>query len=527
MRGRLEGLEAVVRERVTMEGHFKNSLLIVVIWSGLLASVSGCGPLPTETKPPSSFPLMAPSPTPLPTLAPLTFPSLPVETNLNVCQVAMRPGYEDECAALTDLPRYIMALEIDVESRVIKGRERILFVNREDIALETIVLRLYANLPPPRGGRNPYSGVKVDGISIEGQEATFNYQAQNTAIAVRLPFPLAPGQKATMELDFAVQLQADTDGIWQLTSFYPMLAIHDETGWRQDLSPIGDAVYSESAFYTVYLTVPNDMVVVTSGVEVAAVENPEGTTTYLYCTGPVRDFALAISEDFQVTSRVVDDITINVYYMAGDAEGEKVIECASETMAIFNRKFGFYPYAEFDVVVLPGFSGGTEYPGLIFISDRGNADTEFLVAHEVAHQWWYGVVGNDILQEPWLDEAFAQYSAVIYFEERYGEEAAQEAFEGIRSTYQRLIESGQDGPVGQSVWDFDNNVLYVSIVYNKGGVFLDALRQEVGDEAFFAILQEHYRRYKYRVATGGDFLAVAEDVTGRELDELYDAWIRK
>ena len=387
-----------------MKGCLRNGLLIITIGLGLLVSVPGCGPPPTETEPPSTFPLVAPSPTPLPTLTPLTLPPLPVETNWNVCQVAMRPGHEGECAALVDLPRYIMALEMDVESGVVKGRERILFVNREDVTLETIVLRLYANLPPLRRSGKPYDGIRVGRIIVEGQGVEFSYLAQNTAIAIHLPSPLAAGQKTTIELDFAVQLQVDTNGVWELASFYPLLAVYDEMGWRQDLSPIGDTVYSQSAFYTVSLTVPGAMMVVASGTEVAAMENPEGTTTYSYCTGPMRDFALAMSEDLQVSSRMVDNIAINVYYVTGDAEGEQTIDCASEAVAIFNRKFGFYPYAEFDVVVLPGFAGGMEYPGLIFISDDGNDGTEFLVAHEVAHQWWYGVVGNDILQEPWLEE---------------------------------------------------------------------------------------------------------------------------
>jgi aminopeptidase N len=142
---------------------------------------------------------------------------------------------------------------------------------------------------------------------------------------------------------------------------------------------------------------------------------------------------------------------------------------------------------------------------------------------------WYGIVGNDVLQEPWLDESFANYATIIYYEGVHGKEAAQKVYqERVLSMYELIRGSDQDGPVGQSIRDFTEAAQPSGpIIYGKGAVFLNMLRHETGAEAFFTILQEYYRRYKYGIATGEDFLAVAEEVTGRELDGLYNAWVRQ
>ncbi|NIN99478.1 MAG: hypothetical protein GTO49_31825 [Anaerolineae bacterium] len=139
------------------------------------------------------------------------------------------------------------------------------------------------------------------------------------------------------------------------------------------------------------------------------------------------------------------------------------------------------------------------------------------------------MVGNDVLQEPWLDESFANYSAIVYYEGIHGKEAAQKAYqERVLSLYEQLCDSNQNGPVGRSIQDFvESERPSAPIIYGKGAVFLDTLRREVSDEAFFTILREYYQRYRYGVATGEDFLAVAEQVSGKDLGELYNDWVRK
>jgi aminopeptidase N len=489
--------------------------------------------------PPGTVPVITPaprrSPTPAPTATPaLTLPTaplpLPVVEGIAAYQSTMRPGSEGEVAVIEGLPHYDLALQADFETETLSGRERLVFVNREHEALKDILLRLYPNC-------SQAGTMIVGGVSGDGQAVDFTYQAGDTAVLVSLPQPLSVGESIALEVDFAVRLHPQAEDVWSAAFFYPMLAVYQDGAWRKDAISSGpDAVFSESASYAVELTVHDTMMVAASGVKVNAVDNGDGTISHSYRGGPLRGFALFMSEDFQVSSETLDGIAVNTWYLPGEKEkGEDILEFATDAVEVFDERFGPYPYAELDVVVIldtrfpADMVTGVEYPTLVAVLHGGAGDPEFATVHEVAHQWWYGVVGNDVLQEPWLDESFANYSVVVYYEDIHGQEMAHEVYqERILALYEHVRDANQDGPVGRSIQDFSESQQPSGpIIYGKGAVFLDTLRQEASDEAFFAILQEYFRRYKYGVATGEGFWATVEEVVGGELNHLYDVWIRK
>jgi len=101
--------------------------------------------------------------------------------------------------------------------------------------------------------------------------------------------------------------------------------------------------------------------------------------------------------------------------------------------------------------------------------------------------------------------------------------------DGMRSYFQErcqsLIEKGRDAVVNQPVSSFDGWEQYDTIVYLKGALFFDALQEEVGDETYFEIMRRYYEEYKYGIATPDGLMRIAEEVSGRDLDELYRRWI--
>jgi aminopeptidase N len=150
---------------------------------------------------------------------------------------------------------------------------------------------------------------------------------------------------------------------------------------------------------------------------------------------------------------------------------------------------------------------------------------EWVVVHEVSHQWWYSLVGNDQVDEPWLDEALAQYSTLLYFEERYGAELAAALVEQVfQRPYAELVESDRDAPAGLPVASYSGED-YGPVVYRKGPLYFHALRQEVGEEDFWAILQAYFAHHRYGVATPEDWLATVEAVAGDAHRSLYERWI--
>jgi aminopeptidase N len=198
-------------------------------------------------------------------------------------------------------------------------------------------------------------------------------------------------------------------------------------------------------------------------------------------------------------------------------------------MELYQELIGPYPFNELDVVATPTRAGGIEYPGLIVIAqslyDQSGGFFELATVHEVAHQWWYSLVGNDQLDEPWLDEALTQYTSMLYYEKRYGEQAAARVraayFEG---PYEQLAPDDRALPIGMPVAAYSNQ-LYGAIVYGKGPLFFHALRLRLGDAAFLRSLQAYANAYRYEVAYPDDLVDTVERVAGVEIDDLYEEWV--
>lgn len=154
-----------------------------------------------------------------------------------------------------------------------------------------------------------------------------------------------------------------------------------------------------------------------------------------------------------------------------------------------------------------------EYPGIVMIA--GGSTTE--IVHELAHQWWYAAVGNDEMDEAWLDEAFATFSEELYAIERL------KAPVSARSSY-RFREPGI--PVLTRADQFPSLRSYAQSVYTKGSGVLWMLRWVIGSENFDQVLRTYYARFVYKNATTQDFIAVTEEISAQELDWFFDIWLR-
>jgi len=441
----------------------------------------------------------------------------------------------DRTAWWEHLTRYSVELSVNVESRVVEGRESVHYTNTEGVDLDEVVFRLFPQTPG-YGGQ-----MAVDQVLVDGRRADTRLDLMGSALHVALAPPLQAGESVVLELVFRAVVPEDVgdgygqfsfaDGIMALPNVYPLIPVYDDEGWNVELAPpYGDAVHSDVALYRVQVSTPSDQTVVASGSTVARVGNTDGTVTTTFVSGPVRDFAVVMSSDFVTSTDSVDGVRVTSYYVPKDTEGgERTLSYAVGAMRVFNEYFGSYPYSELDVVETPTTAGGIEYPGLVVIAqrlyDQGVGFAEFVVAHEVAHQWWYALVGNDQVDEPWLDEALAQYSTLIYFEEVRGSRVAEEVRRrSFEDPYELLVTEGRDAPVGQPVRAFSAED-YGPVVYGKGPLFFQGLRDEVGDAEFRSLLRAYLDAFRYGIATPEGLLTVAEEVSSRQLDSLYEKWI--
>ena len=382
----------------------------------------------------------------------------------------------------------------------------------------------------------------VETVIVDGQPVQPKLEADNSALRVPLAQPLSPGAVADISLIYQADVPAQTDMGYNIFSasentialagFYPAIAVYDDTGWNIEVPPAyGDATYLDTSLFRIEFTVPAQMVVAASGSLLNSTSNADGTKTLSLASGPMRDFYIAARADFEKVSETVDGVMVNSYYPPDLADGGKLaLRYAVDSLRVFNQRFGRYPYAEFDVVATPTTAGGVEYPGIVVVAQRIYHERggffEHATAHEVAHQWWYGLVGNDQIDDPWLDESLTNYSAVFYWEEIAGPESAQELVKVLFfGPYEQAKNQGKDRPVIGPVAGFSEGE-YGVFVYGKGPLFFNALRQEVGDETYFKIMQTYYAEYKYKIAQPDDLIEVIERVSGRNIEPLIETWLQ-
>ncbi len=380
---------------------------------------------------------------------------------------------------------YHINLEISDDFLRLEGWEEVHFTNQEAEALDEIYFQLFPNAS---GGK-----VAVSVVTVDGQEAGAAYEFLDTALRVVLPAPLQPGDSADIRLEFEVDVPqevADNHGLFGffdevlvLDEFYPVIPVYDDEGWNvQAPPPNADTSYFDISFYLVRVTAPASLTIAASGVEVSR-ETTGNQQILTFAAGPVRDFYLAASEHYIVVSESVGDTLLNSYAFKGREQGAQLaLEFAKSALLSFSERFGPYPYTEFDVLSTPMQALGIEYPGIVGITLPAYAPEgevlglpfpvmlESVVAHEVAHQWFYNVVGNDQIDEPWLDEAMAQYSTWLYYVDAYGEANVQAYRDSWDERWDRVERA--EIPIGLPADEYEGKE-YGAIIYGRGPIFVE------------------------------------------------------
>ncbi len=447
------------------------------------------------------------------------------------------PGFALAEGELAALPGYSITVRIDprVQPQQYTGTLELLLPVTGETPWHQLYFRTYPNLYA-FGGNLRVTGAQVDGITVN-----FGPAAESTAVLLDLVQPLQPGNRARVWLSFAGEVARESqpgqytifgynEEILSLTNFYPILAARRGDTWALDIPhPQGDVGFHEAALYRVTVTFPADQVLVAPGVEVTRTVSADGWATARYVLGPAREFTVLLSPRYQTLAAEASGVHVRSVFRPEDADaGRSALYHAIAALQIYSDTFGAYPYREMTVAEAPLLYHGMEFPGLSLIGsqvyNRFTKDLETLVVHEVAHQWWYNQVGNDQVLSPWLDEGLAEFSMYVYYRGRYGEPAA-ERLRQLRweIPVAAVAARGADITIGRPVRDYREH--YETLVYGRGALFFATLRDELGPAKFETLLRTYLQRYRWRIATPADFQAVVEEVAGKDLDALFDAWV--
>jgi hypothetical protein len=463
--------------------------------------------------------------------------------------------FQDQSAALLleeipDWQSLMLSTCYDLDLALAPGEEnyhgsgRIMFTNNTGSQLSDLVFRTYPNSDLIYGGELLVNSALVNGEPVSSEV----FLSDRTAVRLRLREPLGRDDRVVVELEFTGTHPANfgassrvygvfnyvpAEQVLTLANWYPLLAPWRDGSWDVDaVIGIGDAVVSQTALFEVSITAPAGWQVVATGSQVLE-ESLNGQTRRKFVSGPVRDFTISASPNFVLREARAGDVQVRHWGLPdGEERWNEALQSAVDALSLFAERYGPYPYAELDVVAVPlQLAAGVEYPGVVLMATsqyRENAESPFLlgivVSHEVAHQWWYAVVGNDVLSDPWLDESLATFSSLLYqqvYQPRY--------YPGTLRFYQNRVSEleaeANSTEINQPLSAFQNRPgEYSPVVYTKGALFFVELRERLGDEAFFEGMQSYYGENRYEIALPAELLSAFETGCSCQLHDFYAEW---
>ena len=390
----------------------------------------------------------------------------------------------------------------------VTGTERVEFTPDLDVC--ELVFRLWPNKPATakHGNALEITSAVVGGQAVQpvAEPAGAPRGAPGTLVEVPLPSCVEAGTAVTAELGFTLTLGEGTDervGVaragdvaWFGTAF-PLLAWERGRGWARDpaVAVAGEMATSETfQLRSLDVITASGYQVLGTGDALDTVETA-GLTTHRFAAPAVRDVTVTVGR-LEILHRDVDGLRLHVGAPTSGTRAplERWTEEVAESISQVVDQLGPPPYEDVWVSVLPDQTGGIEFPGATQFGDISPSRDSWLVTHEVAHLWFYGLVGNNQARDPWLDESFATFVQLVVDDED--------------STEPGSGNPRQAGDLGMpmSYWaTFDNpSSAYVEGVYVAGGAALLAARLAAGEEQFDDALQRYLTDNAHRVAVPAD-----------------------
>ncbi len=484
-------------------------MAVIMVWVFLVeyGSIAPASVVEAAAATPSPSPK---PPTPTPTAAPLTLTPQP-EPGAPGLGDSLYPGFGN---GGYDVQSYLLDLTInEVDTSALNGVTTLEAQATQDLSRFNL----------------DFIGFTVEGITVNQQPAAFNRNGQELTITPATP--LKAGHSFTVEVTYSgVPEQIEPVAIpvptgWVL--FDGGSFVLSEPDGAANYYPVNDHPLDKAA-YTFRVTVPKPFEVAANGVLTETIDHPETTTFVWEAHDPMASYLTTVNiGQFEVeTETGPEGIPIRNYYAVGlDEAIRQPFARQAEMLALYSEIFGPYPFEVYGSVVMNTEIGTALEAQTLSIYGVDQIDlediplTEQLVAHEAAHQWFGNSVSLADWSDIWLNESFATYAEGLWVEHTEGREALDE---WVEEQYKYLVESREElVPPGKPPADD----LFNDGVYVWGAMGLHALRLEVGDEVFFDILRTYYDRFKGSNVRTADFIAVAEEVSGQDLDGFFDNWL--
>ncbi|MDE6759021.1 MAG: M1 family metallopeptidase [Clostridia bacterium] len=425
------------------------------------------------------------------------------------------------CAKAEDVTAYEIWLDFNDDG--VDCAQKLHFVNTSQSVLDNLKLNVYANafdskkpLPcTPQEQAEAYpNGVSFGKFELEqlhGDLADYQFDFDKNLITVDLAQPLQPGESVDLQFVYSLVLPNtllrygfNERGV-TLTGFYPQLcALVDGEWYYDDFSAIGDPYFADVANYEVNFNLPNGYEYVSSGKSKSSEEDGEILITAK--AENIRDFALVISPELNKKTENYKGVELN--YLG---KNPYTLEYAKKALDAYSAMFGKYAYDTLSIADMPFAAGGMEYGSLCVINeDIKDVAYEEVVAHEIAHQWWYSAVGSNNLINAWQDEGLTNYSTYLYFVEYCNLDYADLMITDAYTQYRRFCDIQNSvgepavGKLGGRLTEFPSNYYYTNLTYNKSLMVWKHAQDTLGKDNLIKALKIYAERYKFAIASEDD-----------------------
>ena len=474
---------------------------------------------------------------------------------------------------------YEMDVRLATTTHRLSGHQRLVYTNHSPDTLRQVYYHLYFNafnpasemaraarrIPDPDSRIAPrifnlepdeIGWLKVQRLTQDG--AAVASRVTDTILEVDLATPLLPGTSTIFEMTFEGQVPVqirrsgrdNREGVdYTMTQWYPKIAAYDARGWHAE-PYIGREFYAPFGTFDVQITLPADYVVGATGI----LQNPEAVghgydqapDIGLTSTGPaqpdslrwhfraenVHDFAWTADPDYRHAQFLIggvegrdEPIALHLLFLPDVAElWQPVPEWTAALLHFYSAEYGAYPYPQFTVA--QGGDGGMEYPMLTAITGRRTPTSLFgVVAHELAHMWFYGEIGTDEVAFPWMDEGLTQFAEAEATAQLLSEGTTEADHSSALRDIVHLQQLGLYEPPHTSANDFKTNRAYNTASYDAGRALADLLGYVMGNAARDSLLRAYVARYQFKQPTPDDVRVLAEEISGLRLGWLFGPFL--
>lgn len=443
--------------------------------------------------------------------------------------------------------------------------------------------------------RERYLGEQDVHSILDGGRAPLLFEFDDTILRVHLDRPLLPGGSETLTIEFETKVPwlirrmgwNNAEGIeFTIAQWYPKMCVYDAEGWHKAYY-LGREFYGEFGTYDVAITLPSEYLVGATGrlvnardIEEMMAKDPADTwsdrlrdtntvvdsgqvtidlekvltrlseafrdstrspsrRTWRYHAENVHDFAWSADPDYLYERAECGPVRLHFLYQPEVADQwVKMKEWVCTMMDYMNANVG--PFAYSDFTVAQAGDGGMEYPGIVFITgNRGGFSLASVTAHELAHNWFYGMLGNDETTEAWFDEGITSYYTTRLMEHLFGRYAMRAYDHPLKArwypkedarvttfaSYEWWARQGFEEKVLTTSDEFSSDRAYQMAAYYKGQIFMFALEYYFGPDRMNGLMRDFFSTWRLHHVSTEDFKRFLEKETGTELDWLFESWL--